>query len=50
MSGSAFRPDHAGYVAQVTRVTRENADAEYLLPRDAAATIRDAEESGVGAE
>lgn len=44
----AHYPSHAAYVAQVRRVTDDNARKGYILPGDAAATIREAENSRVG--
>jgi hypothetical protein len=41
-------PSHADYVAQVRRVTEDNLKAGYILPLDAAATIREAEEFQIG--
>ncbi len=45
---NAHYPSHAAYVAQVRRVTGDNVRKGYILPLDAAATIREAEESHVG--
>jgi len=45
---NAHYPSHAAYVAQVRRVTEDNVRRGYILPGDAAATIREAEESHVG--
>lgn len=41
-------PTHAGYVEMVRKVTDDNLKKGYILPYDAAATIREAEESNVG--
>jgi hypothetical protein len=45
---NAHYPSHAAYVARVRRVTGDNVKKGYILPGDAAATIREAEESHVG--
>jgi hypothetical protein len=45
---NAHYPSHAAYVAQVRRVTDDNLEKGYILPVDAAATMREAEESRVG--
>jgi hypothetical protein len=45
---NAHYPSHAAYVAQVRRVTDDNLKKGYILAVDAAATIREAEESRVG--
>jgi hypothetical protein len=44
----AHYPSHAAYVAQVRRVSEDNVRKGYILPVDAAATIREAQESHVG--
>jgi hypothetical protein len=44
----AHYSSHAAYVAQVRRVADDNVRKGYVLPGDAAATIREAEESHVG--
>ncbi len=45
---NAHYPSHAAYVAEVRRVTGDNVRKGYILPVDAAATIREAQESHVG--
>ncbi|MGH8141969.1 MAG: alpha/beta hydrolase domain-containing protein [Steroidobacteraceae bacterium] len=45
---NAHYSSHAAYVAQVRRVADNNVKKGYILPVDAAATIRAAEESHVG--
>ena len=45
---NAQYPSHAAYVAEVRKVTDDNVKKGYILPFDAAATIREAEESHVG--
>ncbi len=45
---NAHYPSHAVYVGRVRRVTEDNVKKGYILPVDAAATIREAEESHVG--
>jgi hypothetical protein len=41
-------PSHAAYVAAVKKVADQNVKDGYILPFDAAATVREAEESHVG--
>ncbi len=43
-------PSHAAYVAKVRAATEENLKKGYILSYDAATTIREAEESRVGAQ
>ncbi len=45
---NAHYPSHAAYVARVRRVAQDNVKKGYILPGDAAATIREADESHVG--
>ena len=45
---NAHYPSHAAYVAEVKKVADENFKKGYILPFDAAATIREAEDSRVG--
>ena len=46
---NAHYPSHAAYVAEVRKVTEDNVKKGYILPVDAQTTIREAEESRVGA-
>jgi Alpha/beta hydrolase domain len=45
---NAHYPSHSAYVAQVRRAADDNVKKGYILPVDAATTIREAEESHVG--
>jgi len=45
---NARYPSHAAYVAAVKKVTDQNVKDGYLLPFDAATTIREAQESRIG--
>jgi hypothetical protein len=45
---NAHYPSHAAYVAKVRRVADDNVKKGYILPVDAAMTIREAQESHVG--
>jgi hypothetical protein len=47
---NAHYSSHADYVARVKKVVAQNVKDGFLLPVDAAATIREAEESRVGRE
>jgi hypothetical protein len=42
-------PTHAGYVSRVRQVTADNVKRGYILPADAAETVREAERSHIGA-
>jgi hypothetical protein len=45
----AHYPTHASYVSRVRQVTADNVKRGYILPADAAETVREAERSHIGA-
>ncbi|MGI5325971.1 alpha/beta hydrolase domain-containing protein [Actinomadura nitritigenes] len=45
---SRLYPTHAGYVARVQAAAQQSVDGGYLLPEDAAAIVKAAQDSGVG--
>jgi hypothetical protein len=46
---AARYPSHSAYVAQVRKVALDNVKKGFILPADAAATIREAEDAQIGA-
>ncbi len=44
----ALYPNHGKYVSQVARVTNDNLRQGYIVPEDAAATVLEAAQSGIG--